>query len=547
MTYMSGGQIVVEVLEKEHVEQAFCVPGESYLGVIDSIYEHEMIDLITTRHESSAAFMAEAYAKETGKVGVCMATRGPGATNLSIGLHTAMQDSTPVIALIGQVERPFLGKEAFQEIDLAAYFRHLCKATVEIDIVERIPELLHHAFYTAKSGRPGPVVVSLPHDMLEDGMDYKGSKGIAHHPPVAESSIVQQVVHEVKQAKQPLVLAGGGVIRSEAQAELQQFVEQLQLPVVSAFRRFNVLENDHSHYVGWLGFGASSSLVQAIQEADVVLVFGTRLSQVTSQDYSLLNEEQQTIIQVDIDADTIGKSFIVDTSVVSDITQFLQTANSQLIADECNNKAERVNLLRQQYETHSTLPKFREEADVVELTSVMSDLIDLVPEHSVLTSDAGNFYGWLARYFRFTKERQYIGPTSGAMGYGLPAAIGVKVGSPHKTVISLSGDGGFMMTIQELETAIREKIQLIAIVVNNNMYGTIRAHQEKQFPNRVQGTSLTNPNFVEVAKLFGCDGQVVKSNKDFRKAFEAALQSDLLYVIEVQPDPELLSVADVKT
>lgn len=545
MTKMSGGQIVVEVLQKEKVEKAFCVPGESYLSVIDSLYEHDTIDLISTRHESGAAFMAEAYAKATGKVGICMATRGPGATNLSIGLHTAMQDSTPVVALIGQVERPFLGKEAFQEVDFAAYFSHLCKWSVEIDVVERIPELLHQAFYTAQSGRPGPVVVSLPHDMLEDVMEYKGNKTLQYHPPVADPTAVQHVLDVIKQAKKPFVLAGGGVIRSNAQDELEQFIEQLQLPVASAFRRFNVLQNEHEHYVGWLGFGANPSLVHAIQEADVVLVLGTRLSQVTSQDYSLLQAGEQTIIQVDIEPTIIGKSFAVNIGVISDMKLFLQKAISKLQKGESIDRKKRLQKLRQQYEAHSNFPIRKEGTEYADLTSVIGDLMDLVPEQSVITSDAGNFYGWLARYYRFSAQRHYIGPTSGAMGYGLPAALGVKVGCPHKTVLSLSGDGGFMMTMQELETAVREHIHVIAIVVNNHMYGTIRAHQEKQFPSRVIGTTLTNPSFVEMAKLYGADGMTVKNNNHFRTALEAALESDVPYVIEVQTDPNILSVAEV--
>src|SRR5690625_1796474 len=306
MDKLSGGQSVVKVLEKEGVKKAFCVPGESYLGVIDSLYNHPSIQLISTRHEGGASFMAEAYAKASGEVGVCMATRGPGATNLSIGLHTAMQDSTPVVALIGQVERPFLGKEAFQEVDFTAYFRHLCKWTVEIDSVERIPELLHQAFFTAKSGRPGPVVVSLPHDMLEDITTYEGSKMITYHKPAVHKEVVRQVLEKIKQAEKPFIIAGGGVILSEAEEKLRTFAEQLQIPIASAFRRFNVLPNEHPNYAGWLGFGANPALITAIQAADVVLVMGTRLSQVTSQDYTLLKAREQTIIQIEIASPSLG-------------------------------------------------------------------------------------------------------------------------------------------------------------------------------------------------------------------------------------------------
>src|SRR5690625_2014908 len=544
MDKLSGGQIVVKVLEIEGVIKAFCVPCDSYLGIVVSLYNHPSIQLISTRHEGGASFMAEAYAKASGEVGVCMATRGPGATNLSIGLHTAMQDSTPVVALIGQVERPFLGKEAFQEVDFAAYFRHLCKWTVEIDAVERIPELLHQAFFIAKSGRPGPAVVSLPHDMLEDMTMYEGSKVTTYHKPAVHKEAVQQVLEKIKQAEKPFIIAGGGIILSEAEKELQMFAEQLQIPVASAFRRFNVLPNEHPNYVGWLGFGANPNLINAIQAADMIIVLGTRLSQVTSQDYTLLKAHDQTIIQIDIALSSIGKSFAVDIGVVSDMKNFLQTALSLLENQTAVANDKQIKILHDQYLHHSTIPTVKGNALFAELNSVMDDIIDLVPENSVITSDAGNFYGWLARYFQFSDTKRYIGPTSGAMGYGFPAALGVKIGCPNQTVISFSGDGGFTMTMQELETAAREQIQVIAIVVNNNMYGTIRAHQEKQFPNRVMATTLTNPSFSEMAKLYGCDGITVTDNASFRTDFEAALRSKVPYVIEVQTDPNILSVTD---
>src|SRR5690625_5211737 len=480
MTKMSGGQMVVEVLQRENVEKAFCVPGESYLGVIDSLYEHPDIALIVTRQERGAAFMAEAYAKATKQVGVCMATRGPGATNLSIGLHTAMQDSTPVVALIGQVERPFLGKEAFQEVDFAAYFKHLCKWAVEIDTVERIPELLHQAFFTARSGRPGPVVVSLPHDMLEDVATYDESKPMTYNAPTVDKEVAEQIVHQLSEAKRPIMIAGGGVLLSEAEVEFRTFSEQLQIPVVSSFRRFNVLPNEHEHYAGWLGFGANPKLITTIQEADVVLVMGTRLSQVASLDYTLLHPNKQTIIQIDIASSTIGKAFPVDFAVISDIKKFLQTSLPLIKRQQSSEKKQYLQKVHEQYLTHSTIQKKTEHTNYASLNNVMEHMVDIIPENSITTSDAGNFYGWLARYFRFSHTKKYIGPTSGAMGYGFPAALGAKVGRPNETVISFSGDGGFIMTMQELETAVREQIHVIAIVVNNNMYGTIRAHQRSE-------------------------------------------------------------------
>ena len=544
MKKLSGGHAVVRVLEAEGVKRAFCVPGESYLGVIDGLYNHPSIQLISTRHEGGASFMAEAYAKASGDVGVCMATRGPGATNLSIGLHTAMQDSTPVVALIGQVERPFIGKEAFQEVDFEAYFSHLCKWSVEIDDVERIPEILHRAFYEARSGRPGPVVVSLPHDMLEDITTYIESKPIRFNRPIADIQTVEKVINEINKAKNPFVIAGGGVISAQAQPELEAFVEKLNLPVASAFRRFNVLSNHHQNYAGWLGFGLNKKLVEAIQSSDLIIALGTRLSQVSTQDYTVLGDDPR-IIQIDISESSIGKSYDVELGVVSDAKGFLQTALSVIKENENTKRQEEVHRYNDAYVKHSTPPGSKGDTQYAEMNSVMQDIMSAVPENSILTSDAGNFYGWLARYFRFTDSKRYIGPTSGAMGYGLPGALGAKVALPEHTVISFSGDGGFMMTIQELETAVREGINVISIVVNNNMFGTIRAHQENHFPGRVVATPLTNPRFSEVAKLYGCNGATVTNNEDFLPVFHEALHSDKPYVIEIVTDPNILSAGQV--
>lgn len=542
MKQISGGHAVVRVLEAEGVRKAFCVPGESYLGVIDGLYQHPTIELITCRHEGGASFMAEAYAKATGDVGVCMATRGPGATNLSIGLHTAMQDSTPVVALIGQVERPFIGKEAFQEVDFQAYFSHLCKWAVEIDDVARIPELLHRAFYVARSGRPGPVVVSLPHDMLEDLTEDRTGTSLEVHKPVASRAAVQTVLNEIAKAEKPLIIAGGGVIASKAQNELAQFAEKLQLPVVSAFRRYNVLDNNHPHYAGWLGFGMDGQLIESIRSSDLIVVLGSRLSQVSTQDYTLLREDQP-IIQVDICESSIGKAYEVDYAVISDVKGFLEIALEEItVASDSTVRQQFVATCHETYLRHSTPPGPTNSA-YAEMNVIIKQIAEHLPKKTVLTSDAGNFFGWVSRYIRFNDQIQYVGPTSGAMGYGFPGALGVKAALPDHTVISFSGDGGFMMTMQELETAMRVNLPVIAIVVNNNMFGTIRAHQEKQFPGRVISTPLTNPSYERIAKEFGCGGATVRSNEQFLPVFQEALQSDKPYVIEIITDPQILSAA----
>ncbi|KAB7704771.1 acetolactate synthase [Bacillus aerolatus] len=544
MVKLSGGRAVVKVMEEEKVKKAFCVPGESYLGVIDALYEHPSIQLISNRHEGGASFMAEAYAKASGEVGVCMATRGPGAANLAIGLHTAMQDSTPLVALIGQVERPFKGKEAFQEVEFTSFFSHLCKWTVEIESAERIPELLHRAFYMARSGRPGPVVVSLPHDMLEDTAEYIEQHVQREQVPLPAEESVREALVKIKEAKRPVVIAGGGVTRTKSADLLVRFAETLNVPVVTSFRRFDAFPNSHPHYAGWLGFGSEKGLLNYIKQADLVVALGTRFSQVTTQDYTLLGD-QTKLVQIDICPDSIGKVYSPILGITSDVKQFLQKALelAEPVKDEVKEQA--VKKLHAAYLTFSSAPKDYAE-QYVDMDGLLHDIMQAFPKDAILTSDAGNFFGWLSRYYRFDREKTYIGPTSGAMGYGLPAAIGAKVAHPDKMVVSFSGDGGFMMTMQELETAVRFQIPVIAVVVNNNMYGTIRAHQEKHFPDRVIATKLSNANFAELAKLFGCHGEQVTKNEDFLPALEKAKASGRPAVIEVLTNPEILSASQSK-
>ncbi|WP_249599174.1 thiamine pyrophosphate-dependent enzyme [Peribacillus frigoritolerans] len=545
MTRISGGEAVVQAMVQEGVKKAFCVPGESYLGVLNALYEHSSIQLITGRHEGGVSFMADAYAKASGEVGVCMATRGPGASNLSIGLHAAMQDSTPLVAFIGQVERPFKGKEAFQEVDFAAYFSHLCKWTVEVDRVERIPELLHRAFYIARSGRPGPVVVSLPHDMLEDSASFlEQHKPYEAAPLIPHGESLDDAIMEISKSKKPILIVGGGITQSKATQPLIQFAEALRLPVVTSYRRMDAFPNDHPCYAGGLGFGTPSYLLDYIRNADLVVALGTRFSQVTTQDYSLLAENAR-LIHVDISSDELGKVYTPTLPIVADAKQFLLKALEKLPEIKDSEREGVVKELHASYMGFSTA-KADYSTDYVDLDGMMHDLVQVLPKGTVITSDSGNFFGWVSRYYRFNQEKTYIGSTSGAMGYGLPAAIGAKLAHPHKTVISISGDGGYTMTMQELETAVRENIPVVTIVANNNMYGTIRMHQEKQFPDRVIATCLSNPDFAKMAMLVGAHGEQVAKNEDFIPALERALSAGRPAVIEVRTNPEILSAGHKK-
>lgn len=541
---ITGGQSVVEVLRKESVKKIFGVPGESYLDVLDALYEDSDIEYISTRHEGGASFMAEAYAKASGKVGVCMATRGPGAANLSIGIHTARQDSTPLVALIGQVERPFRQREAFQEIDLASYFSPVCKWTVEIDRRERIPEMLHRAFHLARSGRPGPVLVSLPEDMLEERKE-KGT----HHPIPTQTvppneKLLMQVKQELLHAKRPVIIAGGGVTQSRAQSELVEIAEKLKIPVVTAFRRFTAFPNSHPNFIGTLGLGAPSYSLDYIKSADVVLALGTRLSQVTTNDYTLFHEDTR-LIHVDISPAEHGKVYYPTLAITADTKEFAKELLSLIDPIESEERSQDLLELHKKYRDYST-PKKTYRTDYVDMDGLMYDFTRFIAKEAIITNDAGNFYSWLSRYYRYDDPVTCIGPTSGAMGYGLPAAIGAKLAHPKRQVISFSGDGGYMMTMQEFETAVRYDIPILAIVVNNRSYGTIRTHQEKKYPGRVIGTDLLNPNFAKVAENFGGYGERVKKNIEFIPAMKRALEAQKPALIEVMTDPEIFSANHAK-
>lgn len=535
-----GGQAIVDVLKKEGVTKVFGVPGESYLNVLDALYEEKEIDFISARQEGGASFMAEAYAKATGDVGVCSATRGPGATNLSIGLHTAQQDSTPLVALIGQVERPFRDREAFQEVDFVSFFKDLCKWTVEIDDANRIPEILHRAFHVARSGRPGPVLVSLPEDMQDDIVtrDTHGPIKVTTIRPDIDA--VQEAAKALQEAKKPVIIAGGGVILSESSKELVSLAEALQIPVATAFRRFHAFPNSHPNYIGALGLGARKALSEYIQDSDLVLALGTKFSQMTTDDYALINERKSRLIHVDISPDVLGRVYTPDLPIVSDVKEFLIELLQVIEPETIVERQKNVTEANEKYTQFST-PVLTDNEQYANMKSVLHYIQNELPKDTVITSDAGNFFSWISRYYRYDEGGTYFGPTSGAMGYGMPSAIGAKVAHPDKTVISISGDGGFMMTPQEFETAVRYDIPIIAIVVNNNMFGTIHAHQEAKFPDRVVGTKLTNPNFAEYARNFGGHGERVEKNDDIAKAFERAIASGLPALIEVMTDPTVLS------
>ncbi|AZU62353.1 thiamine pyrophosphate-dependent enzyme [Neobacillus mesonae] len=528
---------IVKYMEMEEISHVFCVPGESYLPLMDSIYSSSNMKLISTRHEGGAAFMAESYGKATRKPGVAMATRGVGGSNLAIGIHTAFQDSTPMVVFLGQVHSKFRGREGFQEIDLDQFFGHIAKWTVELKDPERTPELIQRAFRIAQSGRPGPVVVSLPEDVLKEEIDVSFGPPVAIPAPRPIPEDIQKFQELLEKAERPLIVAGGGVIASNGEGLLVEFAEKLDIPVIASFRRHDVFPNNHRLYAGHAGLGIFPSVLKTMKEADVVIAIGTRLSEVTTQDY-MYPTAQQKLIQIDIDYDTIGKVNNPEIGIVADAASALK----ELLTINLFGKwevwtAER----RKAYE--QDLYKETDEADEwINMRNVIRTLKELLPDDSIITNDAGNFAGWLHSFYSFNLPKTYIGPTSGAMGYGLPAAIGAKVAHPDKVVVSLSGDGGFMMTVQELETAARCGIPVIALIFNNSMYGTIRMHQEIHYPERVIGTELNNVDFAKMGEALGVKAMKVKTNDEFTKALENALAMNGPVVIEVITNPEQISL-----
>lgn len=559
---VNGGRIVVECIRRAGTTHAFCVPGESYLPIMDAFLEAPELTLVSCRHEGGAGFAAEAYAKATGRPGVCLATRGPGAFNLAIGLHTAMQDSTPVVAFIGQVETARRGREAFQEVEHAEVFRSVVKWSVEVNRTDRLPELVSKAFRVAASGRPGPVVVALPSDVLFGTAvpRYPSGRWYPARPrPAAEA--VQQALDWLVRAERPAILAGGGVLASKATAELVQVAEELGIPVWTGWRRFDAFPNDHGHYVGGMSLGVRPELLRPLKEADVVLAIGTRLGDITTQSYSVPTGR---IIHVDLSPDVLGEAATALPAeawlpVASDARAFAGALAEAARAagfrrqPEHARRMERVAVLRAQFEEVST-PKERRGHALVHPEGVIADLARLLPAEAAIVTDAGNFSGWYSRYYRFRQPGTHFGPTSGAMGYAVPGALGVALAGPPRPVVAMAGDGGFLMTAAELETAVRHQAGFVALVFNNGLYGTIRAHQEKNFPGRYPGTALGNPDFAALARSFGAWGAVIETNDAFAGAMKEALAVSQGQaggpprpaVIELRTDPALLSAAAQK-
>ncbi|HYZ16818.1 MAG TPA: thiamine pyrophosphate-binding protein [Candidatus Acidoferrum sp.] len=543
----SGGEILAAALRKHGVDLIFGVPGESYLAALDGFYrERDALRFIACRHEGAAAHMAEAYGKLTGRPGICTVTRGPGATHASIGVHTAMQDSTPMILFVGQVAREMRGREAWQEIDVRATFSTLAKWAEQIDDARRIPEIVSRAFYTATSGRPGPVVLALPEDMLTDEVDVEDAEPFKVVQPSASAEQIGDVCVMLARADRPLVLVGGSGWDTRACADLQRFAEMHSLPVVTTFRRQDLFDNRHRLYAGHAGLGMDAALAQRIRDADLLLAIGPRLGETSTNGYRLLAipRPEQRLIHVHPSANELGRVYAADLPINAGTASFVR-ALAALPPPEFPVWKRWAACAHQEY-----LQRFRGAASAraLDLTAVMHHLSEQLPKNAILTNGAGNYAIWLHRYYQYAPYRTQLAPNSGAMGYGLPAAIAAKLVHPERTVVNVAGDGCFLMTGQELATAVRYDLPVIVLVVNNASYGSIRAHQEMQYPERVIGTDLTNPDFVAFARSFGAYAERVEKTEQFAAAFERARNAGRPAVLELITDPDVLTPErDVET
>ncbi len=534
-----GGKILADALVGHGVELAFGVPGESFLPVLDGIYDvRDKLKFVICRQEGGASYMADAYGKLTGKPGVLFVTRGPGAANGAVGVHTAFQDSTPLVMFIGQVGNEMAEREAFQEIDYRRMYGPMSKWVAQIDRTERIPEYVSHAFHTAMAGRPGPVVLALPEDMLFAAAvvaDVPHYKTVRPAPAPAD---MREVGRILAAAERPFVILGGGGWTKDSVVAMRAFLEKHTLSAGASFRCQDLLDNRSPSYAGHVGIGVDPNLAQRIRDADVVMVIGARLGEMTTSAYTLFEVPvpRQTLIHVHAGAEELGRVYQGAVLVNSGYPQFVDALGGlQLDGAKWREGTEAARKNYLAYCEPKALP------GRVQYGEIVKGLRETLPADAVICNGAGNFATWVHRYYQYRDFRTQLAPTNGSMGYGVPAAIAAKIAQPHRTVVAFAGDGDFLMNGQELATAMQYGANVIVIVVNNGMYGTIRMHQEREYPARVSGTELQNPDFAALARAYGAFGETVETTEAFAPALARAMAAGKPALIELRLDPEALT------
>jgi acetolactate synthase I/II/III large subunit len=542
----TGARLLVDALEINGISRVFCVPGESYLAVLDALHDSP-IDVILARHESGAAMMAEATGKLTGRPGIAFVTRGPGATNAAAGVHIAQQDSTPMILFIGQIERGFRHRDAFQEMDYGQVFGSVAKWVAEIDSADRVPEMISRAFYQATSGRPGPVVLVLPEDMLVETAERVAAQAweqVETHPGLNQMWDLQK---RLWAAERPMVILGGTRWSEKACRQIARFAERFNLPVACSFRRQMLFDHLDPHYAGDVGIGINPALAARIKASDLLLVVGARLSEMPSQGYTLLDipEPRQTLIHVLPGAEELGRVYRPDVAIQASPAAFAAAAESLQPPHHDIAWSDWTRAANADY--HAWSDELPAMVGDVQMATLMRTFRETLGDDSIITNGAGNYGTWIHRFWRFRRYETQAAPTSGSMGYGVPAAVAAKLQFPERQVIAMAGDGCFQMTGQEFGTAIQFNANIVVIVVDNGIYGTIRMHQEREFPGRVSGTDLVNPDFAMLARAYGGLGLTVTTDSEVAPAVRAALAADRPALIHMKISPEAITPSTTLT
>jgi acetolactate synthase-1/2/3 large subunit len=536
----TGGQILIDQLVAQGVERVYCVPGESYLAALDAM-NNSPIEITVCRQEAGAAMMALTEGRLTGRPGICFVTRGPGATNAAHGVHIAEHDSAPMILFIGQVDRAMLGRGAFQEMDYRAFFASTAKLATQIESAAQIPEIIHRAFHVAMQGRQGPVVIALPEDMLTEPADVADAPRVEPAliwPGLTQMAELQKMLWA---AERPVAVVGGGGWTKRASAAFARFAERFDLPIIGSFRRSSLFDGEHDNFAGEIGYSVNPKLKARVEAADLVLLVGSRMSEAAAQGYTLFQipAPRQRLVHVHADANEIGRNYHPVLGIVATSPEFCAALEGveppAIIRWSAETRAARADYLAWSEQAPANPGK-------VQLSEIMFAIRRRSPD-GIFTNGAGNFSIWVGRFLRFRRLEQQLGPTSGSMGFGLPAAIGAKRVFPQRTVVCFAGDGDFLMNGQEFATAVQYGLAVIVVVIDNGMYGTIRMHQERMYPGRVIGTALRNPDFAALARAFGGHGETVGETAEFLPAYERALASGLPSIVHVKVDPEAITPA----
>jgi acetolactate synthase-1/2/3 large subunit len=538
----SGGELVVDALEAFGVTQLFCVPGESYLEVLDALHDSP-INATSARQEGGAAMMAEAWGKLHGTPGICFVTRGPGATNASAGIHVAQQDSTPMILFIGQINSKLRHREAFQEVDYGQYLGSMAKWVAEIDSPERITEMVSRAWSVATSGRPGPVVLVLPEDTLSGtavSTKIKPFKVLETYPSQAD---LQQMATMIESSKKPILILGGSRWCKDSVSQIEAFAEGFNLPVACSFRRQMLFNHGHPHYAGDVGLGINPQLKSTIANADLVILMGGRFSEVPSQNYELLgvHDAKQKLIHIHASAEELGRVYRADLAIHASPKALAQGLSE--LTPTAKISHQRIEHIAQCHTHYQHWSRVSDKAHPghVQMPVIITHLAATLPLDAIITNGAGNYATWIHRFWKFAEYGTQLAPTSGSMGYGLPAAVAAKIAFPQKTVVAFAGDGCFQMTMQEFGTAVQANAAVIVLVIDNGMYGTIRMHQERHFPSRVSTTDLVNPDFCALAKAYNAFATQVTHSDQFSEALADAIAAKKPALIHIKLDPQAMT------